>query len=77
MVTESFFILVDISGRLLLGTFQGDYSHHPVFLQTDVTALQTQCDLGIFWPKTAPSNSLVQQFLWKNRKSGIFEALFQ
>ena len=27
--------------------------------------------------KTAPSNSLVQRFLWKNRKSGIFEALFQ
>ena len=27
--------------------------------------------------KMAPSNSLVQRFLWKNRKSGIFEALFQ
>ena len=25
----------------------------------------------------APSDSLVQRFLWKNRKNGIFEALFQ
>ena len=49
----------------------------PVFLQTDVTALQTQRGLGIFGLKTAPSNSLVQRFLWKNRKNGIFEALSQ
>ena len=32
---------------------------------------------GHFWPKTAPSDSLVQRFLWKNRKSRIFEGLFQ
>ena len=25
----------------------------------------------------APSDSLVQRFLWKNRKNGIFDALFQ
>ena len=50
------------------------YFHPLVFLQTDVTALQTQRGLVIFGQKTAPSNSLVQRFLWKNR---IFEALFQ
>ena len=46
-------------------------------MQTDVTALQTQRGLGIFGQKMAPSDSLVQQFLWRNRKNGIFEALFQ
>ena len=44
------------------------YFHPPFFLQTDIAALQTQ--------KTAPSDSFVQRFLWKNRKSRIFEALF-
>ena len=36
--------------------------------------------MGIFDQKTAPSNSLVQLFLWKNRKNRknrIVEALFQ
>ena len=46
-------------------------------MQTDVTALQTQCGLGIFGQKMAPSDSLAQRFLWKNRKNGIFEPLFQ
>ena len=46
-------------------------------MQTDVTALQTQRALGTFGRKMAPSDSLVQRFLWKNRKNGIFEALFQ
>ena len=72
--TESFFIFVDIfqyfreTSNLLLP---------PVVLQTDVTALQTQRGLGIFGQKMALSDSLVQQFLWKNRKHGIFEVLFQ
>ena len=41
------------------------------------TAFQTQRGLGIFGQKMAPSDSLVQRFLWKNRKNGIFEVLFQ
>ena len=55
------------------------FSHFSNFvvLQTDVTALQTQRGSGIFGQKMAPSDSLVQRFLWKNRKNGIFEALFQ
>ena len=53
------------------------YVYPPVVLQTDVTALQTQRGLGIFGQKMAPSDSPVQRFLWKNRKNGIFEALFQ
>ena len=55
----------------------GTYFYPPVVLQTDVTALQTQRGLGIFSQKMAPSDSFVQRFLWKNRKNGIFEALFQ
>ena len=50
------------------------YFYPPVVLQTDGTALQTQRGLGILGQKMAPSDSLVQRFLWKN---GIFEALFQ
>ena len=52
-------------------------NYPPILLQTDVTALQTQRGLGIFGQKMAPSDSLVQRFLWKNRKNGIFEVLFQ
>ena len=67
LVTESFFIVKDnfqyISGRHLT------YFHPPVFLQIDVTALQTQRGLGIFGQKPAPSNSPAQRFLWKNRMS--------
>ena len=74
MATESFFIFVDI--------FQyfretSNYCYPLVVLQTDVTALQTQRGLDIFGQKTAPSDSLVQRFLWKNKKNGIFEELFQ
>ena len=36
-----------------------------------------QRGLGIFGQKMAPSDTLVQRFPWKNRKNGIFEALFQ
>ena len=61
----------NISGRHRI------YFYPPVFLETDVTALQTQRRLGIFGQKTAPSDSLTQRFLWKNRKNGIFEGLFQ
>ena len=61
----------NISGR------HRTYFYPPVVLQTEVTALQTQRGLGIFGQKLAPSDSLVQRFLWKNRKNGIFEALFQ
>ena len=46
-------------------------------MQTNVAAVQTQRDLGIFVQQTAPSNHLVQRFLWKNMKNRIFEALFQ
>ena len=53
------------------------YFYPPVVLQKDVTALQTQRGLAFFGQKIAPSDSLVQRFLWKNRKNGIFEALFQ
>ena len=61
----------NISGR------HRTYSYPPVFLQTDITALQTQRGLGIFGQKTTPSDSLTQRFLWKNKKNGIFEPLFQ
>ena len=61
----------NISGR------HRTFFHPLVFLQTNITALQTQRGLGIFGQETAPSNSLVQRFLWKNRKNRIFEALFQ
>ena len=58
--TSAFYsVKLCISGR------QRTYFHPPVFLQTDVTALQTQRGLGIFGQKTAPSNSPVQRFLWK------------
>ena len=70
-MTESFFFswtISNTSGR------HRTYFHLPVFLQTDVTALQTQRGLGIFGQKTAPSGSHVQRFLWKNR---IFEVLFE
>ena len=63
MVTESFFLFLrtisNISGR------HQTYFHPPAFLQTDVTAFQTQRVLGISGQKMAPSNSLVQQLLWK------------
>ena len=73
LATESFFTFVDI-----LQYFKETSNHFypPVVLQTGI-ALQTQRGLGIFGQKTAPSNSHVQRFLWKNRKNGIFEALFQ
>ena len=57
--------------------FRGDIQPTFTLLETNVTALQTQRGLGIFGEKMAPSDSLVQRFLWKNRKNGTFEALFQ
>ena len=50
--------------------------HPPVFMQTDVTALQTQRGLGIFAKKPRHQTLLYSGFS-ENRKHRLFEALFQ
>ena len=74
LATESFIIFVHIfqyfretSNLLLLSCRPSNKCYSPS---------STTC-LGHFWPKMAPTDSLVQWFLWKNRKNGIFGALFQ
>ena len=65
LATESFFILVDI--------FQYFRETSNLFLPSSLPANRgynpsNTTMFGHFWPKTAPSDSLAQQFLWKNRK---------
>ena len=60
--------------------FQGDLE--PIFtLLSSCKPMLQPFKHNVVWAflakKMAPSDSLVQRFLWKNRKNGIFEALFQ
>ena len=73
LVTELFFTVVD-NYQSFRGGGHRTYFHPPVFLQTDITALQTQRGLAIFDKKKLGA---INPHLYSAFSGKVFEALFE